>query len=291
MPYKPTFGCWWHHLEEKQKTVKSWFPNEIGIFCFLAERKKRQNITVAGVPKGGTKEVERKSPPNKFTSLWFATFCVSRKRAWFPTFVQRKTVGTWKETHSMCFSLSRKPSCWKTGKPPYVCVSPWTVREWKTISAKALNQPCGIRRRSAPKARAANPATWMLISRMQESNSTRLSRNWRNKGCSSPLAYYKKSFSDKTKHPKLSVHLFKLSKNITTNAVNLSERTMPWLPSAVMKVVSVILQNLSNRNTARRIYHYRKSMESWYALLNSISKQRRNASRIRLSATWSAWRR
>ena len=23
-----------------------------------------------------------------------ATFCVSRKRAWFPTFVQRKTVGT-----------------------------------------------------------------------------------------------------------------------------------------------------------------------------------------------------
>ncbi len=94
----PRFDSWWHHLEEKQKTVKSWFPNEIGIFCFPAERKKWQNITVIGVPKGGAKEVERKSPPNKITSLWFATFCVSRKRAWFPTFVQRKTVGTWKGT-------------------------------------------------------------------------------------------------------------------------------------------------------------------------------------------------
>lgn len=55
-----------------------------------------------------------------------------------------------------------------------------------------------------------------------------------------------KSSSDKTKHRKLSVHLFKLSKNITTNAVNLSERTMPLLPSAVMRAASVTLLNLSN---------------------------------------------
>ena len=62
---------------------------------------------------------------------------------------------------------------------------------------------------------------------MPELNSTRLSMNWRNKGSSSPLACCRKNSSDKTKHRKLPVHLFKLSNNITTNAVNLSERTMP----------------------------------------------------------------
>ena len=40
----PRFDSWWHHFEEKQKTVKSWFPSEIGIFCFLQARKKRQNM-------------------------------------------------------------------------------------------------------------------------------------------------------------------------------------------------------------------------------------------------------
>lgn len=33
------------------------------------ELQLSQNITIAGVPKGGAKEVERKSPPNKITSL------------------------------------------------------------------------------------------------------------------------------------------------------------------------------------------------------------------------------
>ena len=60
-----------------------------------------------------------------------------------------------------------------------------------------------------------------------ELNSTRLSMSWRNKGSSSPLACCRKSSSDKTKYRKLSVLSFKPSKNITTNAVNLSGRTMP----------------------------------------------------------------
>jgi hypothetical protein len=33
------------------------------------ERKKRQNITVPGVPIGGARKVERESPPNKIVSL------------------------------------------------------------------------------------------------------------------------------------------------------------------------------------------------------------------------------
>ena len=35
--YKPIFGCWWHHLEEK-KTVKSWF-RESGFFIFSQNTK------------------------------------------------------------------------------------------------------------------------------------------------------------------------------------------------------------------------------------------------------------
>ena len=34
----PRFDSWWHHFKEK-KTVKSWFPNGIRIFCFLTKRK------------------------------------------------------------------------------------------------------------------------------------------------------------------------------------------------------------------------------------------------------------
>lgn len=60
-----------------------------------------------------------------------------------------------------------------------------------------------------------------------KSNSIRLSMNWRNKGSSLPLAFCRKNSSGKIKHRKLSVPSFKPSKNITTNAVNLSERTMP----------------------------------------------------------------
>ena len=40
--YQPGFSCWWHHLEEKQKTAKSWFPNGIRIFYFLTKHKIRQ---------------------------------------------------------------------------------------------------------------------------------------------------------------------------------------------------------------------------------------------------------
>ena len=112
----PRFDSWWYHLEEKQKTVKSWFPNEIGIFYFPAERKKRQNITVAGVPKGGAKEVERKSPPNKITSLWFAIFCVSKKRAWFPTFVQRKNCRNMKRNSFNVLFFIKKAKLLKNGE-------------------------------------------------------------------------------------------------------------------------------------------------------------------------------
>jgi len=50
-------------------------------------------MTASGVPKGGAEKVERKSPPNRILFRWFAMFCVSRKRGWFPTFVQLKIVG------------------------------------------------------------------------------------------------------------------------------------------------------------------------------------------------------
>ena len=47
-------------MYEKQKAVKSWFPSEIGIFCFPQARKKRQNITVRGGAKGGEVKINGK---------------------------------------------------------------------------------------------------------------------------------------------------------------------------------------------------------------------------------------
>ena len=49
-----------------------------------------RNIAASGVPESRAEKVECESPPNKITSPRFAIFCISRKRAWFPTFDQRE---------------------------------------------------------------------------------------------------------------------------------------------------------------------------------------------------------
>ena len=118
-------------LRRKAKAVKSWFPNEIGIFCFPQERKKRQNITVSGVPIGGARKVERESPPNKIISLWFAIFCVSRKRAWFPTFVQRKNCRNMKRNSFNVLFFIKKAKLLKNGEAS-VCMR-ITVKDRKSV--------------------------------------------------------------------------------------------------------------------------------------------------------------
>ena len=67
----PRFDSWWYHFEEKQIVVNSWFPSEIGSFCFPARCKKVRNMTASGVPKGGAEKVELKwvSPKSRLQSL------------------------------------------------------------------------------------------------------------------------------------------------------------------------------------------------------------------------------
>ena len=126
------FDSWWHHFEEKQKIVKSWFPSEIGIFCFLPTRKKRQNITVWGGAKGGDKRWSKNLHRIRVFLTDLQYFAYQENVVGFLLLSKLKTVGKMKrrDQRKNMRDYEFKHKYCKVWRERKLCLSPlWTENE------------------------------------------------------------------------------------------------------------------------------------------------------------------